>query len=47
MFRLVPGAAALIGLDADSAYHLGQIPGMLLLFFAVARTGRRAVLPTG
>jgi hypothetical protein len=38
MFRLVPGAAALIGLDPDSAYHLGQLVGMLLLFRAV--TGR-------
>jgi hypothetical protein len=36
MFRLVPGAAGLIGLDPDSAYHLGQIVGMLLLFRAVA-----------
>jgi hypothetical protein len=40
MFRLVPGAAALVGLDPDSAYHLGQIPGMVLLFRAVARTRR-------
>jgi hypothetical protein len=42
MFRLVPGAAALVGLDADSAYHVGQVAGMLLLFRAVARTGERA-----
>jgi hypothetical protein len=36
LFRLIPGAAAVIGLDPDSAYHLGQIVGMLLLFRAVA-----------
>jgi hypothetical protein len=41
MFRLIPGAAALIGLDPDSAYHLGQIVGMLLLFRAVAGSLRR------
>jgi hypothetical protein len=39
MFRLVPGAAALVGLDADSAYHLGQIVGMVLLYRAVAGPG--------
>ena len=37
LFRLVPSAAALIHLDPDSAYHLGQIPGMVLLYLAVAR----------
>jgi hypothetical protein len=42
MFRLLPGAAALIHLDPDSAYHLGQIPGMVLLYAAVARTARPA-----
>jgi hypothetical protein len=50
LFRLVPGAAALTGLDPDSAYHVGQIVGMLLLYRAVAGTpGRRgtAVPPTG
>ena len=49
MFRLLPGAAALIHLDADSAYHLGQIPGMVLLYAAVARTARpaEAVRSTG
>ncbi|MGD9988132.1 DUF6962 family protein [Pseudonocardia sp.] len=36
MFRLVPGAAALLWLDPDSAYHLGQIVGIVLLFRAVA-----------
>ena len=41
LFRLVPGAAALIALDPDSAYHLGQIVGMLLLFRAVAGSLRR------
>jgi hypothetical protein len=41
MLRLVPGAAALLRLDPDSAYHLGQIVGMVLLFRAVARSGPR------
>jgi hypothetical protein len=41
MLRLVPGAAALARLDPDSAYHLGQIVGMVLLFHAVATTRRR------
>ena len=36
MLRLVPGAAALTGLDPDSAYHLAQIGGMVLLYHAVA-----------
>lgn len=36
LLRLVPGAAALARLDPDSAYHLGQIAGMLLLYAAVA-----------
>jgi hypothetical protein len=36
LFRLVPGAAALVGLDPDSAYHLGQIVGMVLFFLALA-----------
>jgi hypothetical protein len=46
MLRLVPGAAALVGLDPDSAYHLGQIAGMLLLFHAVAGAWRpRAARP--
>jgi hypothetical protein len=40
MFRLVPGAAAMVRLDADSAYHLAQIGGMVLLFAAVARHRR-------
>jgi hypothetical protein len=35
-FRLVPGAAGLLGLDPDSAYHLAQIVGIVLLFHAVA-----------
>jgi hypothetical protein len=44
MFRLIPGAAAVIGLDPDSAYHLGQIVGVLLLYRAVAGSwpGREA-----
>ena len=42
MFRLVPGAAALVQLDADSAYHLAQIAGMVLLFRAVATAPARA-----
>jgi hypothetical protein len=41
LLRLVPGAAALLGLDPDSAYHIGQIVGMVLLFRAVARSGPR------
>jgi hypothetical protein len=46
MLRLVPGAAPLVGLDPDSAYHLGQIAGMLLLFRAVAGAWRpRAARP--
>jgi hypothetical protein len=42
MLRLVPGAAALAGLDPDSAYHLGQIAGMVLLCHAVASTSGRS-----
>jgi hypothetical protein len=46
MFRLLPEAAALVRLDPDSAYHLGQIAGMLLLFRAVAGAWRpRAARP--
>jgi hypothetical protein len=45
MFRLVPGAAAMVGTDKDSAYHLGQIVGMVLLYAAVVRTGKRGRLP--
>jgi hypothetical protein len=44
MFRLVPGAAGLLGLDPNSAYHLGQIVGMVLLFHAVAGTRTGPVL---
>jgi hypothetical protein len=40
LLRVVPGAAAVVGLDSGSAYHLGQIAGMVLLFRAVA--GSRA-----
>ena len=50
LFRLVPGAAALVGLDPDSAYHLGQIVGIVLLYRAVARAGGRqkvAAQPVG
>ncbi|MGH3783876.1 MAG: DUF6962 family protein, partial [Pseudonocardiaceae bacterium] len=42
MLRVVPGAAALAGLDPDSAYHLGQIVGMVLLHHAVASAGGRS-----
>src|SRR5437764_11417214 len=42
MLRLVPGAAALAGLDPDSGYHLGQIVGMVLLYHAVASAGGRS-----
>ena len=41
LFRLVPGAAALVGLDAGSAYHLGQIAGMVLMYRAVAGSPAR------
>ncbi len=41
LLRLVPGAAELTRLDPDSAYHLGQIVGMVLLYRAVARHGVR------
>jgi hypothetical protein len=47
LLRLVPGAAAAVRLDPDSAYHLGQIVGMLLLFSAVAGSIRRTVALTG
>jgi hypothetical protein len=43
LLRLVPGAAALVGLDAGSAYHLGQIVGMVLLFRAAARSAASQV----
>ena len=46
MLRLVPGAAALARLDPDSAYHLGQIVGMVLLYHAVASAGGRSDAPT-
>jgi hypothetical protein len=41
LLRLVPGAADLLRLDPDSAYHIGQIVGMVLLYRAVARSGVR------
>jgi len=52
MLRLVPGAAALAGLDPDSGYHLGQIAGMVLLYHAIASTSGRSdtavrLTPTG
>jgi hypothetical protein len=37
LFRLIPGASDLLRLDPDSAYHIGQIVGMVLLARAVAR----------
>ena len=37
LFRLVPGASDLLRIDPDSAYHIGQIVGMVLLSRAVAR----------
>jgi hypothetical protein len=46
LLRLVPGAAAVVGLDPDSAYHLGQIVGMVLLFHAVAGVDGRHLLPS-
>ena len=44
LLRLVPGASTAVGLDPDSAYHLGQIAGMVLLFWAVAGSRRPAAL---
>jgi hypothetical protein len=44
MFRLIPAAAALVRLDPDSAYHLGQIAGMVLLFTAAAGSGAALLL---
>jgi hypothetical protein len=41
LLRLVPGAAAVVRLDPDSAYHVGQILGMVLLFSAVVATAER------
>lgn len=41
LLRLVPGAASLVRIDPDSAYHIGQIVGMILLFRAIARRGTR------
>jgi hypothetical protein len=46
MLRLVPGAAALMGLDPDSGYHLGQIAGMALLYHAIAGIDRRSNAPS-
>jgi hypothetical protein len=46
LLRLVPGAAALLGLDAGSAYHLGQIVGMVLLYRAAARSRERRSVPS-
>ncbi len=45
LFRLMPGASDLLHIDADSAYHLGQIVGMVLLARAVARSPRVEALP--
>ena len=45
LFRLIPGASDLLHIDADSAYHLGQIAGMVLLARAVARSPRVEALP--
>ena len=42
LLRLVPGAAPLLRLDPDSAYHFGQIIGMVLLFRAVADSAPRS-----
>ena len=39
LFRLIPGATGLLHVDPDSAYHIGQIVGMVLLARAVARSG--------
>ena len=42
LFRLIPGASELLHIDPDSAYHLGQIVGMVLLARAVARSAGSA-----
>lgn len=47
MLRLVPGAAAVVRLDHDSAYHLAQIAGIVVLAHAVAGTRGRPALPSG
>jgi hypothetical protein len=47
LLRLVPAASAALRLDPDSAYHLGQIAGMLLLFVAVSGSIRREVAQAG
>jgi hypothetical protein len=39
LFRLVPGASDLLHIDQDSAYHIGQVVGMVLLYRAVRRSG--------
>ena len=41
LFRLIPGASDLLRIDPDSAYHIGQIVGMVLLARAVARGAPR------
>jgi hypothetical protein len=46
MLRLVPGAAALTGLDPDSGYHLAQIGGMVLLYHAVASADGQSTTTT-
>jgi hypothetical protein len=44
LLRLVPGAATLLRLDPDSAYHMGQIVGMVLLSRAVAHSRPRPLV---
>ena len=41
LLRLVPGASTVLRLDPDSAYHVGQVLGMVLLFRALVGHGRR------
>lgn len=42
-FRALPAdVTELVGLDPTSLYHLAQIPGMVLLYLAVAAAPRRA-----
>jgi hypothetical protein len=42
---LSPDVTAVVGLDPTSAYHLGQIVGMLLIYRAVSRPRDLAVEP--
>ncbi|NMO93550.1 DUF6962 family protein [Actinomycetospora sp. TBRC 11914] len=47
LFRLVPGATDLLRIDPDSAYHIGQVAGMVLLARAVAHGRPSAAVVAG